>query len=222
MINNDNDMFSFSYKNYSFNCDIGTMTPYQYIVMICTIEALNPSRICELGSGVSTKIFDEYIKKYGGNRYSIESDSSYANNYNALLMPTVVGRRLKICGQEYKNCVLYEGFEDWLSKENGFDFIFIDGPNDGIPTNDGNIYYSRIQLLDFVLMDKLNNGCTVMYHDSERDITQHTLNEFERLLKDKNYKFSKEVIKEFDKEIIDYNNNVLDTCPELTKYKIWR
>ena len=213
-------MFEFKYKDYSFHCEIGTMTPLQYIKMIYILEDLKPKRICELGSGVSTEIFDVYCKKEDSIRFSIEHDEFYKRYNHTIMMPLIENSSLNLNGHSYKNCCKYGGFEDWLYGQNGFDLIFIDGPNDGIPFNPYNLEYARVQLFDFVLMDKLNNECVVMYHDSERDVAQNTLNEFERLLTDKGYAYQKEVVVEKDKEIIEYNKITLGVCPELTSYKI--
>lgn len=209
-----------NHNGYSFRSDIGMMTPSQYVHMIHMLESLKPKRICELGSGESTKIYNEYNGRYGGERFSIESDIAYKKDDNTIFMPTVVGRELNLLGHSYPNCMLYEGFEDWLNNEECFDFIFIDGPNDGIPFNDIGLKYCRIQLLDFVLLDKMSDKCTVLYHDSEREIAQNTLMEFERLLKERGYSFDKEVVKETDMEYVRYNERTLGMCPELTVYKI--
>jgi hypothetical protein len=39
------------------------MTPKQYEIMIDLLEETKPKRICELGSGQSTEIFEEYQNK---------------------------------------------------------------------------------------------------------------------------------------------------------------
>ena len=191
--------------------NIGEMTPIQYQKMIELLESFKPKRICELGSGLSTKIFNDF----DAINYSIESDPRY-NIYDSIYMPTIVNATLF----NYKNCVLYEGFEDWLKQQDKFDFVLIDGPNDGIPFNDGNLEYARIQLFSFVILDKLSDNAIVLYHDSEREIAQRTLNEFERLLKTKGYNFNKEVIKEEDIKVIQYNKEILGVCPELTIYTL--
>lgn len=212
-------MFDFKYKDYKFNCDIGTMTPLQYIRMINMLEKFKPNRICELGSGVSTDIFNVYCAKTNSIVQSIESDMHY-NTHNSILMPLIGRTNLLIGDYSYDNCTLYDGFENWLSNQYKFDFILIDGPNDVIPFNHHNSLYSRVQLLDFPIFDKLNDECVVMYHDSERAESQNTLNEFEQLLYKNGFSYSKEIIIEDDVEIVEYNKDTLGVCPELTIYKI--
>ena len=205
----------FKYKDYSFKCDIGMMTPQQYIKMIQLLEEYKPKRICELGSGQSTNIFETYCDKSGSVVYSIEHDLHYDRNKCNIILPLIEHSSLTINGRLYDNCVRYDGLEEWLQNQDNFDFVLIDGPNDGIPFNNDNLQYARIQLFDFV--NKLNDGAIVLYHDSEREVAQRTLREFESLL---NKDYIKEIIKESDKEIIEYNEQILGVCPELTIYKL--
>lgn len=190
------------------------MTPVQYIKLIDILESFKPKRICELGSGISTIIFDIYCKKFHAKRFSIEHDWQYNNHTN--LMPLTECTQLKIGNHIYDNCTRYSGLEEWLETQDKFDLVFIDGPNDGIPMNNQNLKFGRIQLLSFVLLSKLAKESIVMYHDSEHEIAQNTLTEFENLIKD----YDKEIILETDQEIIDYNKKILGKCPELTIYKI--
>jgi hypothetical protein len=205
-------MYNFVYKDYKFTCDIGTMTPCQYIRMINLLEETNSKRICELGSGISTEIFDVYCSKSNAIRYSIEHDEHY-NRYDNTIMLSL---------KEYDKCTRYDGFEEWLNSQDKFDFVLIDAPNDGIPFYNPNLEYARVQLLDFVLMNKLNDNSIVMYHDSERNLAKNTLNEFEKLVTEHNFLFSKEIVIEKDKEVSDYNKLTLGVCPELTIYKLWK
>ena len=79
--------------------------------------------------------------------------------------------------------------EDWLKTQDKFDFILIDGPfGYGKRTE---YTYSRIQILSFVLFDKISDDAYILYHDSERSNAITTLNEFERLLNEKNISFKK-------------------------------
>ena len=212
-------MFHFDYKDYSFWCDIGMMTPLQYIRMINLLEEFKPQRVCEFGSGQSTDIFNVYSKKENVTAYSIEHDI-YWNTHKSIMMPLIENAQLVVGGHVYDNCTKYQGFEEWLEQQNKFDFVLVDAPNDGIPNNNQGLEYARIQIVDFVLMDKLNDESIVMYHDSERDIAQKTLNEFERLLKEYKYNYKKEIVVEKDKEIFEYNEKILGVCPQLTVYKI--
>ena len=199
-------MFTFKYKDYNFNCEIGTMTPNQYIKMIDLLQQTNPNNICELGSGQSTIIFDTFINNSPNIKfYSIEHDILYKTKYSVIL---------ELINDKYKD------FDLWLNKQEKFDFVFIDGPNDVLPRNYKNLEFSRLQVWDFILQDKLNDNALILYHDSERIEAQNTLQKFEQLLIDKHFKFDKEIIKETNKEIINYNLTILETCPELTVYKI--
>lgn len=188
------------------------MTPVQYIKLIDILESFKPKRICELGSGVSTNIFNTYCNKYNTINYSIEHDPQY-NRYDSIMMPLIENSQLF----NYKNCTLYKGLEDWLQEQDKFDLVLIDGPNDGIPFNNQNLEYARIQIFDFIIFDKLSNDSIIMYHDSEKEVAQRTLKEFEKQLKN----YSKEIIIETDKNVIDYNKRILGTCPELTIYEIF-
>lgn len=213
-------MFEFKYKDYYFRCGIGMMTPYQYIRMINIIEVRKPKRICELGSGQSTDIFNLYASKENAIVHSIEHDEYWNTHKNSIMMPLVENTHLIVNAHTYGTCTRYEGLELWLENEDKFDFVFIDAPNDGIPFNPYNLEYARVQTLDFVLMNKLADESVVMYHDSERESAQNTLMEFEKLLTEYGYSYEKEIVIEKDKEIIEYNKKVLGVCPELTIYKI--
>ena len=212
-------MFNFKYKEYDFKCDIGMMTPYQYIRLINLLEEYLPNRICELGSGQSTNIFKKFCEKNNSLSYSIENDVQY-NKYDSIMMPLIENTSLGVADKVYDRCTIYDGLESWLLNQDKFDFVFVDAPNDGIPFNTQGLKYARIQLFDFVLLDKLNDASIVMYHDSERDVSQHTLNEFECLLKENEFMFDKEVVVEKDVEIYEYNKKILGVCPELTIYYI--
>lgn len=53
---------NFTYKEHTFCCDIGMMTRCQYEKLIDMLDEIRPMRICELGSGQSTEIFEKYAK----------------------------------------------------------------------------------------------------------------------------------------------------------------
>lgn len=193
------------YKDYKYNCFRGTMTNKEYISMIDILENFKPKRICELGSGQSTQIFETFCNKYNAKLYSIEHDKYYKCN-STILLPLIDEKTsININGHIYESCNKYNGLEEWLEKQNKFDFILIDGPfGYGYRKN---FKYSRIQVLSFVLLNKIEDNAYILYHDSERNNAKTTLKEFERLLNE--YKFT------FDKQII---NNI----PELTIYKIYK
>ena len=210
------------WSGYTFDYGIGTMTPCEYKHMIDLLESFCPSRICELGSGISTNIFRQYgLRHRGVTCHSIEHDLSWYSS-GCKLMELSEGCCLDISGHVYSNVCKYIGFEEWLKSEESFDFVLVDAPNDGIPFNPSGWSYARVQVLDFVLLDRLSSDSIVMYHDSERDISCKTLLEFERLLTDYGYGWEKSIIVESDVGIRSYNEGILGTCPELSVYRIRR
>ena len=179
------------------------MTNKEYISMIDILEDFKPKRICELGSGQSTQIFETYCDKYNAKLYSIEHDEHYKRN-STILLPFIDEETfINIKGHIYNSCNKYDNFEEWLEQQDKFDFVLIDGP---IGWDFRELYkYSRIQVLSFLFLNKLADNGYVLYHDSERNNAKTTLNEFERLLNEYKYRFNKEIINEI---------------PELTIYKI--
>ncbi len=209
-------MIHIDYKGYSCWSDLGMLTPCQYIKMIDLLEEFKPDNICELGSGQSTEIFETYCNKTNAKLHSIEYDIYYMTHKNNVKMQLIENTSININNCLYNNCTIYKELEDWLLKQNKFDFILIDGPNDTLPNNDKNIQYSRIQLLSFI--NNLSNKSIILYHDSNAINADKTLNEFERQLSLNSFKYDKEIIKETNKEIIEYNNKYLGLCPELIIY----
>ena len=110
------------------------------------------------------------------------------------MLPLIENTNVDIDGNIYGDCNKYEGFEEWLRKQGNFDFVLIDGPL-GYGFRE-EYKYSRVQLLSFIILDKLNTKSVVLYHDSERKNAKTTLKEFEKLLTEKNFKFKKEFINE--------------------------
>ena len=192
------------YKQYQFNPRPFTMTEQQYIKLIDIIESANPKHIIELGAGESTKIFSQYTNKHDGVVFhSIEHDSQYAGEYTIILPLIDKSTNININGHRYNSCNKYDGFESWLTKQDKYDLILIDGP---FGFGERELYtYSRIQLLSFILLDKINDNAYILYHDSERNNAKTTLAEFERLLSEKNITYTKE--------------NIGDV-PQLTVYKL--
>lgn len=192
-----------NYLDYNFDVYPGTMKKNEYIPMIDILEDFKPKRICELGSGQSTRIFETYCDKYNAKLYSIEHDEIWKRQNSVLLKFIDYETFININGHIYESCNKYDEFEEWLEQQDKFDFILIDGP---LGWGHRELYkYSRIQILSFILLNKISDSAYVLYHDSERNNAKTTLNEFERLLNE--YKFI------FDKQIIN-------DIPELTIYKI--
>ena len=181
------------YKDYSYECYGGTMTDKEYKTIIDLLESNKPKQICELGSGQSTIIFENYCSKYNSNLYSIEHNSKYKRN-NTLLFELIESTDIQILDYYYSNINKYNGFENWLIDKDKFDFVLIDGPYGfGFRMN---YNYGRVQLLSFVILNKLSDISTVCVHDTERPNMKSTLKEFELLLEKNNFTFNKTVIKE--------------------------
>ena len=76
----------------------------------------------------------------------------------------------------YSNINKYDGLENWLSNQDKFDFVLIDGPF-GYGFRE-NYDYGRVQLLIFVALDKLQDNAIILVHDTERINMQRTLTKF--------------------------------------------
>lgn len=191
------------YLDFEFNVNPASLTVDEYMGVIDILEDFKPKRICELDSGQSSQIFETYCDKYNAKLYSIEHDSFYENEHSIMLPLIDEETNININGHLYEGCNKYDGLEEWLENQDKFDFILIDGPY-GYGER-LNYAYSRIQLLSFILFDKITDNAYVLYHDSERENAKPTLNEFERLLTENNFIFEKSIIND---------------TPELTIYKI--
>ena len=75
-----------NYLDYNFDVYPGTMEKNEYIPMIDILEDFKPKRICELGSGQSTRIFETYCDKYNAKLYSIEHDDFFKRK-DAIILP---------------------------------------------------------------------------------------------------------------------------------------
>lgn len=179
-----------NYKDYTYEHTNCAMTPIQYEHLIDLLKNFKPKRICELGSGESTKIFEKYISTNNNTTLvSIEHDNKYKRK-NTIILPLIDTATFAIInGKFYSTCNKYYGLEDWLKTQDKFDFILIDGPFGYGKRIE--YTYSRIQILSFVLFDKISDDAYILYHDSERSNAITTLNEFERLLNEKNISFEK-------------------------------
>ena len=195
-----------NYKGYDFNAwgIGGTLTSGQYEKVIDVLEEFKPKRICELGAGQSTLIFEKYIKDRRSDFFSIEHDNRYKRN-NSVMFNLIENTNITIGNNLYLNTNKYDGFEKWLINQDKFDFVLIDGP---YGFNES-YRYTRIQLLSFILLDKISDKSVVICHDTERVNMRATLSEFEKYLFDKGFKYSKEVI-----------NGDFNGARELTMYNI--
>lgn len=191
------------YKGYNFEYFSGTMTENEFVEMVDILEDFKPKRICELGSGQSTVLFENYCNKSGCELFSIEHNYKYKRK-NTIMMKLIDNEtNITINGRQYNSCNKYVGFENWLEKQDKFDFILIDGPfGYGKRLN---YKYNRIQILSFAILDKIQDEAFVLYHDSERPNAKTTLEEFENIIKEKGFSFEKRTINDL---------------PELTIYKL--
>ena len=211
------------YKGYEFDFDV--YYPYrfhgmQYKAIIDLIEEVKPERICELGSGQSTRIFMHYCDKYGKSAVSIEHNEDYKQE-NSVLLPLVEQTTFEVNGgKTYDNVNKYDGLEDWLQNQEKFDFVLIDGPFERGPIPPENTLqrettyeYARVQVLDFVIFDKLADNSTVLFHDSELASSKATLADFENLLTERGYTFTKSVD-------IPENKTWINCYRQMTTYRI--
>lgn len=182
-----------NYKDYEYDSFAFTMTDNQYKTLIDLLEDNRPNRIIELGGGQSTRIFQKYKSKYNCQFFSIEHDSEYVCE-NTVLFNLVENTNINIGKEFYSNINKYDGLENWLSNQDKFDFILIDGPF-GFDFRE-NYDYGRVQLLSFVILDKLSDDAIIFVHDTERINMQRTLTEFETLLISNNFNFNKQIINE--------------------------
>lgn len=182
------------YKNYVYIASghHGTMFSNQYNIIIDLIQKYQPKRICQLGCGQTTNIFQQYCQKYSDKiLISIEHDKNWAYK-NTIIFPLIQNSNITIEGNIYNNINKYDGFEEWLVIQKPFDFICIDGPPGwGFREN---YTYSRVQLLSFILLNKINHNSFVLFHDSQRENSQKTLKEFQKLLTEKGFRYQKKII----------------------------
>lgn len=188
-------MKDYNYKDYTYRASYGggTMFFNQYNTIIDLLQSQKPKRICQLGCGQTTNIFQQYCTK---NKdiilFSIEHDGHWAH-INTILFPIVQKSNITILGNIYNNTNYYRGFEEWLSTQKPFDFISIDGPPGwGFRQN---YKYGRVQILSFILLNKINHNSIVLFHDSQRRNAKNTLAEFQKLLKEKEFNFQKNIIR---------------------------
>lgn len=182
-----------NYKDYEYDSFAFTMTDNQYKTLIDLLEDNRPNRIIELGGGQSTRIFQKYKSKYNCQFFSIEHNSEYVCE-NTVLFNLVENTNINIGKEFYSNINKYDGLENWLSNQDKFDFVLIDGPF-GFDFRE-NYNYGRVQLLSFAILDKLSDNAIIFVHDTEHINMQRTLTEFETLLISNNFNFNKQIINE--------------------------
>lgn len=115
--------------------------PYKLFHLRQLLERDRPASMLELGSGSSTTVFAEHIRKYGGRLCSVdESDSWLANAMNLAGIEADDKRfemRRRVANRgTFKNlaCVGYG-----LAAQEDFNLVFVDGPSlrfDGVKRKD--------------------------------------------------------------------------------------
>ena len=100
------------------------VTDHKYEVIKTEIRKHKPQRVLELGSGKTTYLIANELKKYGGKLVSIEENEKYYNeikdlpdNVELCLSPKVEDSYMLFRGVRYNNIPKYE-----------YDLVFIDGP----------------------------------------------------------------------------------------------
>lgn len=201
------------YKDYNFIDDEFGFLSIQIQYLVDLLEKDKPKRICELGSGNFSQIFEQYVEKnkdkFNGELLTIDSAESFNKDIdikNKIILPIDEYASIILNDKFYDLCNKFEGLEDWLLTQNKFDFVLIDAPF-GFGFRE-EYDYSRIQILSFIALDKLSDNCVVIYHDSNRKNAKSTLDEFEKLLEKNNFKFEKTVMqKGIEKEMTIYKIN---------------
>ncbi len=99
-----------------------------------------PKRILEFGSGSSTMVFCEYLRKHNGSLLSIDEEEKWALNTRRLvnLQPTdsieIINSKKTCRPDTVPREIKYE-----LSLQDEYDFVFVDGPSlkvDGVKWKD--------------------------------------------------------------------------------------
>lgn len=184
------------YKGYQFeDYHYGTMRVSQYQKMIDLLEERKPKRICEMGTGQSTRIFEQYCQKYGASLVSIEHKHQYRRK-DTIMFQCYEFFSFSIEDEQFPHCSQYGGMELWLRDQDPFDFVLCDGPYGcGFRSN---YEYSRPQIVLFPMLNKLTDESIVIMHDSGRQAEANTLVRLEKIFDKKKYSFTKETDEEYD------------------------
>lgn len=176
---------SFTFKEYNINSM--SFTNIQCNILNNFLNKYEPKNICEFGCGVTTGIFLDYKKENNCNILSIDHDKKYIKHNNTKIFELYENTNVYINkDHKYINTNKYYGLEKYLQTiNNKFDFICIDGPF----CWNKNYDYGRIQMLDFIIYDLIDDNCIFMVHDAERNNIKHTLEIFEYELTKNNFKF---------------------------------
>lgn len=190
------------YRGYKFNdYSSGTMRVSQYQKMIDLLEQHKPMRICEMGSGISTIIFEQYCQKYGATMFSIEHKPQY-KRANTVMFPVYEYTSHQVAGEYFEKCNRYVGMTKWLRTQEPFDFVLCDGPYGCGYRQTYN--YGRVQIVSFPLQDKLTDNSIVIIHDSNRQPEQNTMARLRTFFERKNFSFTEETDQELETMTVFY------------------
>ena len=169
--------------DYNYTINSYSLTHIQGMVLIGILEKFRPNNICEFGAGESTKIFETYCAKYNKNLLNIEHDNKYKRK-DSKLFELKENTSVVINNITYEKTNKYEGLEEFFKNyESKFDLVFIDGPF-GFNKE---YNYTRIQIIDLLEFDLLENQGYFLIHDSERESAINSINILLKLFKDKGY-----------------------------------
>ena len=182
-LNNKNTDANKMMNNYDYSINSASITYIQGMLLIGILEKFRPNSICEFGAGESTKIFETYCEKYNKKLLNIEHDIKYKRK-DSKLFNLIENTDVVINNIKYENTNKYEGLEDFFKNYKGkFNFVFIDGPF-GV---NHDYKYTRIQMIDFLEFDLLENHGYFLIHDTERINAQNSIKILLSLFKEKGY-----------------------------------
>ena len=180
---NDLDKKNKMIQNYEYTTNIASITHIQGMLLIGILEKFRPNNICEFGAGESTKIFESYCEKYDKKLLTIEHDIKYKRK-DSKLFNLIENTYVMIKKVKYGRTNKYEGLEDFFKNYKGkFDFVFIDGPFG----YNKKYKYTRIQMIDLLEFDLLENNGYFLIHDTERKNTKNSIKILLSLFKKKRY-----------------------------------
>ena len=168
----------FVYETNSFS-----LTNIQMLQVIGILEQFRPNNICEFGTGITTNIFESYCKKYNKNLLTIEHSIKYQREHSKMFKLNKK-KDVIINNIKYSQTNIYEGLEEFFKNyEKKFDFVLIDAP-----TGETNKYkYGRIQMIDPLVFNLLENEGYYLIHNTEKYCIQNSVNVLLSLFKKKNY-----------------------------------
>jgi predicted O-methyltransferase YrrM len=172
------------FNNYEYSINPASITNIQGMLIIGLLEKFRPNNICEFGAGVSTIIFETYCEKYNKKLLNIEHDIKYKRK-DSKLFNLIENTFVVINNVKYGKTNKYEGLEDFFKNYKGkFDFVFIDGPFG----YNKKYKYTRIQMIDLLEFNLLEDHGYFLVHDTERKNAKNSIQILLSLFKKKGYK----------------------------------